>query len=75
MLDRSLRLYDRYLEAHGKTMPDRGCEGTLINLWHGPMYGVKVLREKIAGIPMDVPAQKTSATDAPPLPILMDIRR
>jgi hypothetical protein len=75
MLDRALRLYDRYLEAHGKTMPDRGCEGTLINLWHGPMYGVKVLREKIAGIPMDVPAQKTSATDAPPLPILMDIRR
>jgi hypothetical protein len=39
------------------------------------MYGVKVLREKIAGIPMDVPAQKTSATDAPPLPILMDISR
>lgn len=75
MLDHSLRLYERYMEAHGKSMPDRGCEGTLINLWHGPMYGVKVLRERIAGIPMDVPAQKTSATDAPPLPILMDIRQ
>lgn len=75
MLDRSLRLYERYMEAHGKSMPDRGCEGTLINLWHGPMYGVKVLRERIAGIPMDVPAQKTTATDAPPLPILMDMRK
>jgi hypothetical protein len=72
MLDRSLRLYDRYMEAHGKAMPDRGCEGTLINLWHGPVYGVKVLRARIAGIPMDVPAQQTTATDAPPLPILLE---
>ena len=72
LLDRSLRLYDRYMEAHGRSMPDRGCEGTLINLWHGPVYGVKVLRERIAGIPMDVPAQQSTATDAPPLPILME---
>lgn len=72
MLDRSLRLYDRYMEAHGKAMPDRGCEGSLINLWHGPVYGVKVLRARIAGIPMDVPAQQTTATDAPPLPILLE---
>ena len=72
LLDRSLRLYDRYLEAHGKAMPDRGCEGTLINLWHGPVYGVKVLRARIAGIPLDVPAQQTTATDAPPLPILVE---
>lgn len=74
MLDRSLRLYDRYMEAHGKALPDRGSEGTLINLWHGPVYGVKVLRARIAGIPMDVPAQQTTATDAPPLPILMEVK-
>ena len=74
LLDRSLRLYDRYMEAHGKAMPDRGCEGTLINLWHGPVYGVKVLRARVAGIPLDVPAQQTTATDAPPLPILLENR-
>ena len=55
-------------------MPDRGCEGTLINLWHGPVYGVKVLRARVAGIPLDVPAQQTTATDAPPLPILLENR-
>jgi hypothetical protein len=31
-----------------------------------------VLRARIAGIPLDVPAQQTTATDAPPLPILVE---
>jgi hypothetical protein len=70
-LDRSLRMYERYMEAHVRMMPDRGCEGTLINLWHGPMYGVKVLRERIAGIPLDMPPKESASTDAPPLPILI----
>lgn len=69
-LDRSLRIYERYMEAHVSMMPDRGCEGTLINLWHGPMYGVRILRERIAGIPMGMPPKEDASTDAPPLPIL-----
>ena len=29
---------------------------------------------RVAGIPLDVPAQQTTATDAPPLPILLENR-
>ena len=63
--------YERYITLHTRMMPDRGCEGTLINLWHGPMYGVRVLRERIGKIPMDTPVKAEKSTDAPPLPILM----
>jgi hypothetical protein len=34
------------------------------------MYGVRILRERIAGIPMGMPPKEDASTDAPPLPIL-----
>ena len=67
----ALLLFEKYMEMHTKMMPDRGTEGTLINLWHGPMYGLKVLRKTIGNIPMDAPIKEEKSSDAPPLPILI----
>ena len=67
----ALMKYDQYMELHAKKMLDRGTEGTLISLWHGPIYGLKVLRKNIGGVDMDAPVKPEKATDAPPLPILM----
>ena len=69
--NQSLLLFEKYMEMHTRMMPDRGTEGTLINLWHGPMYGLKVLRKTIGNIPMDAPVKEEKSSDAPPLPILI----
>jgi len=68
--DEALQEYERYMRIHAQRMPDRGCEGTLINLWHGPVYGLKVLRQRMAGVPMDMPPQRGEGKDGPPLPIV-----
>lgn len=67
----ALLTYENYMQVHPKMMPDRGTEGTLISLWHGPVYGLKVLRKNIAGAEMDAPVKTAKSTDAPPLLILM----
>jgi len=70
--NRALSLFEGYMKVHTEMMPDRGTEGTLINLWHGPMYGLKILRQKIGGTPMDAPFKEEKSSDAPPLPILFN---
>lgn len=71
IINNSLLTYEKYMSVHAEMLTDRGTEGTLINLWHGPMYGLKVLRKNIALIPMDAPIKPETSTDAPPLPILI----
>ena len=68
--DEALQEFERYMRIHAGMLPDRGCEGTLINLWHGPVYGLKVLRQRLAGVPMDMPPQRGEDKDGPPLPIV-----
>ncbi|NDC77080.1 MAG: hypothetical protein EBZ67_04290 [Chitinophagia bacterium] len=68
--DEALQEFERYMRIHAGMLPDRGCEGTLINLWHGPVYGLKVLRQRLAAVPMDMPPQRGEGKDGPPLPIL-----
>ena len=70
--NQALSIFEKYMEMHTRMMPDRGTEGTLINLWHGPMYGLKVLRKTIGNIPMDAPIKEEKSSDAPPLPILFN---
>jgi hypothetical protein len=53
-------------------MRDRGCEGTLINLWHGPVYGLKVWRQKLTGIPITDPLVEGKNGEGPPLPIRIE---
>jgi hypothetical protein len=67
----ALTIFGSYMKMHTGIMPDRGTEGTLINLWHGPMYGLKVLRKTMGNIPMDAPIKEEKSSDAPPLPILI----
>lgn len=69
--NKSLNAYYKYMDIHSKMMPDRGAEGTLINLWHGPIFGLKVLREKITGIPVNQPFSPEKPGEGPPLPILI----
>ena len=61
--------FNRYMETHTREMRDRGCEGTLINLWHGPVYGLKVWRQKLTGIPITDPLVEGKNGEGPPLPI------
>jgi len=65
----ALDIFNKYLQKHVEFMPDRGCEGTLINIWHAPIYGLKVIRNKYAGIPLDADPIIDNRKDAPPLPI------
>jgi hypothetical protein len=65
----ALNVYFDYLDLHARMMPDRGCEGTLINMWHGPIMGLKVLRNIYANVPLDVEPEPDIPRDAPPLPI------
>ena len=69
--NQALSIFEKYMEMHTRKMPDRGTEGTLINLWHGPMYGLKVLRKNIGNTPMDALIKEEKSSDAPPLPILI----
>jgi len=51
-------------------MPDRGCEGTLISIYHSPLRGLKILRELNGGVSMEEKINTDSPVDAPPLPLL-----
>lgn len=55
---------------HAEMMPDRGCEGTLISIYHSPVKGLKILRERNGGAKMEEKFSLDSPVDAPHLPIL-----
>lgn len=67
---RSLRLFDRYMELYASLMPDRGSLGTVVSVWFAPMHGLKVLRNRLTGIPLEQQAPVAESADEPPLPIL-----
>jgi hypothetical protein len=67
--DQALLKFDNYMTLHARMMPDRGCEGTLINIWYAPVYGLKVLRSKYGNVPLNTPPVNEFSGDAPPLPI------
>jgi hypothetical protein len=67
--NQALLAFDQYMNLHSQMMPDRGCEGTLINIWYAPIYGLKVLRNKYGNVPIDNLPVKEGSGDAPPLPI------
>lgn len=67
--NQALQLFDSYLLKHTEMMPDRGCEGTLINFWDAPVYGLKVLRYNYGKVPIDGGPVIENSKDSPPLPI------
>lgn len=64
-----LTLYDECMKVYAEMMPDRGCEGTLINMYLSPVRAVKISRQKMTGIPMDEPFSTNKHFDVPPAPI------
>ncbi len=64
-----LGIYDDCLKVYAEMSPDRGCEGTLINMYLGPMRAVRINRFNIAGVPMEeIPAMnKHFDSPAPPI--------
>ncbi|MFI3261297.1 MAG: hypothetical protein R3Y26_00155 [Rikenellaceae bacterium] len=70
--DKSLLIFDQYLEVLSQMMPDRGCEGTLASSWSAPIRGLKIYREKLGGVPMSAVPGADAEVDAPPLPIFYE---
>ena len=68
--NQALLIFDQYMALHAEMMPDRGCEGTLISIYHSPVKGLKILRERNGGVKMAEKVSTESPVDAPPLPIL-----
>lgn len=66
--DAAIALLEQYMTLHAKSMPDRGCEGTLISVYHTPPAVLKRIREEYTGIPSDQPCN-TTGHDEPPSPI------
>ena len=66
--DNAIALLEQYMTLHAEAMPDRGCEGTLISLYHTPPAVLKRIRQDYAGIPGDQP-HADIGHDEPPSPI------
>lgn len=67
--DEVLSIYNACLKVYAEMMPDRGCEGTLINMYLSPIRAVKISRLKNAGIPLNEPIAASKHFDAPAAPI------
>ncbi|TWF45726.1 hypothetical protein FHW36_1011657 [Chitinophaga polysaccharea] len=64
-----LNLFNECMKVYAEMMPDRGCEGTLINMYLSPVRAVKISRQKKTGVPLDEPLKPASHYDAPAPPI------
>lgn len=64
-----LSIFDECMKTYAEMMPDRGCEGTLINLYLCPVRAIKISRQNKTGIPLDEPLKPSSHFDAPAPPI------
>ncbi|MCU7549787.1 hypothetical protein OCK74_11715 [Chitinophagaceae bacterium LB-8] len=67
-----LNIFNECLKVYAEMMPDRGCEGTLINLYLSPVKAIKISRQKKTGVPLDEPIKPTEHFDAPAAPIFKD---
>ncbi len=66
----TLALFEQYIHLYAQINADRGCPGNLVSLWHGPVKGMKIYREKYGGIPFDEEVPPETAIDEPPLPTI-----
>lgn len=65
----ALDAFELYIEKYAEILPDRGSEGVLVSVWNAPMYGLKLIREKLAGVPLEDSWHNDRPIDSPPLPI------
>ncbi len=64
----ALEIQHKYIRLHAEKIDDRGCEGTLISYYHGPMMLVRNIRKTYGGYEDAIPVQKETV-DAPPAPL------
>lgn len=64
-----LSVFNECLKVYAEMMPDRGCEGTLINMYLTPVRAIKISRQKKTGVPLDEPVKPSLHFDAPAPPI------
>ena len=60
--------YERMLRILAQQMPDRGCLGTIVSIWNGPVFGMMTQNHKLTGAPLDAPVNNEISLDTPPLP-------
>ncbi len=65
-----LALFEQYIDLYAEENADRGCAGNLVSLWHGPVKGIRIYREKYGGIPFEEEVPPGTAIDQPPLPVI-----
>ena len=68
LCDRALSTMSQYMRLHAEQMPDRGCEGTLISVYHTPPAVLKRLRTEYS-VADKVSCSEEVSFDEPPLPI------
>ncbi len=63
-----LAFFEDYIRKFAEQMPDRGCEGTLVSLWHVPVYHLMRIRAEYGGVQTEGgrPVYISESVDAPP---------
>jgi hypothetical protein len=65
-----LAFFEQYIDLYAGQNADRGCAGNLVSLWHGPVKGTKIYRQRFGGVDFDEEVPPGTAIDAPPLPAI-----
>ena len=63
----ALALETKYMKLHAQMILDRGCEGTLMSYYHGPVHLLKQIMKTYAG-QGDAAGSARKTPDAPPAP-------
>ena len=66
--EKSIAGYERMLRIYSQQMPDRGCLGTIVSIWNGPVFGMMTQNHRLGGAALDAPVSNEVSLDAPPLP-------
>lgn len=67
--NRAMEKFGVFMEKYAELLPDRGSEGVLVSTWNAPVYGLKLVRRNLAGVPMERDWHNDRPVDSPPLPI------
>lgn len=65
----ALAQFEEYIDKYAELLPDRGSEGVIVSVWNSPMYGLKLIRQNLGGVPLEESWHNENPVDSPPLPI------
>lgn len=67
--DAALLICEEYMEMYCRMMPDRGCEGTLVDFYGTFPAEIKRVRFEYTGVPIDDAPIRHTIGDAPHVPV------